>query len=717
MLPIRCFPRVSFLVLSALLLLLVSAEAALPTDKVAYTVSGISGKIDNIDGYPGVSVLDNPGALCPSLSQPSTVSAGYPVETLLVGASNAFRNLSVSTWETGTWINNAPSSTTSTTGSVDSVSLVNPAGCATNLTSSAMYYVESNRYVYSVVDDVVSVYSVCTGCTFVDVDMYDGKVYLLNLNLQLYVCTLGTDYRISSCTRQTLTGLTPNSIQKVGLAVSSEGIFVATGVSLAYFSFDGTALATTTSVHAVDVHFMLSNSSQLIAASERGIFSVEWTSSSLTPTLLAGSSSTATVTCSSTTDYNGESPSFCSVYRIYPISFANIYMTNADLSVVRLLRYPNEKVNVTLTVPFPEGMDGSAANMTEIYDAINEALKDALGTDYVDLIEVNRSAVTVSNETFETTLVIELPQQSNTSSIINAIENTDYTTALDLVEVYYNATDENVYSDNFLIDGCNATAELVARQTAAVLAQEALDYSLVYSGEPNQFGSTTSPNSLFLKWLMPATFGGSNTTTHELLESIDYNEALVTAYKKSYAASMQADVSFPESTYHLNQMGAKNQRQVRAKIRTILISRFASCASSVSTTSSTCQSQVSISNRTLVSGTELGTSSSQYSIFVPDIYTGLDVEQCVKDTDWSSLEKWLKNLNKSTTCGTGCIVGIAIAAAFVVILLLILLIVCLSKRRRLAAAVAPDPIAKPGFVSAVDLDATDDDQSFVNPLA
>eukprot|EP00796_Vickermania_ingenoplastis_P009486 gene9486-6656_t len=694
---------------SVLLIVLLAApclygEAAL-TNKVSYTVAGIPGVFGSVDGFPGKSELMNPSAICTAVPDTSTATTKG---TLLIGTKNAFRTFRRQDYELGFWFGRSPGSGIPTTGPIDSVSLLNPFGCVSVSGTGATYYVQGNGFIYTVVDQstVYAFTPKCPseGCSFVDVTFFDNYVYAIDQRQKVFKCSVTSSTNaIASCTEIQLDSVDlSNSDGKVGIAVSSKGIFVASGASLDWYDTTG-RIHLSSSIPAVDVHRMLTVPDTLIAVTAVGVYSVSTASNSaLSPTLLAGTASTASTIiepCSTSTDYDGTAPTFCSIYKVFPISFAEMYLTNQQLGVLRLLSYPTVTVPVSFNIPFPIGMTGAEQDLEDIYDKMDETVRAALKEKYPDMdtnyVQVNRTDASVSTEGWVTTINVQVPQNVYDSAMDTVIRGANYNSVINAVNAYYNGSDEMVYTDRILVDMCNATSQFVVAHSAANATAYALTYPLIYSTRPELSNADDAAvDTLFMKLLMPKVFGDvaahdtSNTTTAPLLEAVDYAAALLLSLQESYAADRQGYIRFPEDPYHISQYGAEEQQKIRLYIQNAVTIRSKECSGQATVDmdpTGTCPYQVSVSNRTMVTGDVGGQLAAQYWIFIPSVFSNFDVQTCLDNTDWSSFLKWLRNTSKSSSkCGTGCIIAIAVVAAVVVVILLIILIVCISKRRRLA---------------------------------
>lgn len=696
------------------------ADAAL-TNKVSYTVAGIPGTVGDVNGYPGQSLLMNPAALCTSLLESNQ---------LLMGTKNALRTLRTTTWETENWFGRAPGSGVPTTGSIGTVSLTNPYGCVAAPSLGSVFFVQSDGNVYSLINSqTVQLFTVQASLSFVDVDFYDGYVYILSVTQKLYKCEVSpSSHAVIGCTEIVLDGVTANGVGQVGLAVSSSGVIVATGDALKHFDFSG-AMISSANIPAVDVHFMQKSTGQpLVAATSTALYTVSGaaSSSSLSVQLLAGDPSGST-NCVTTTDYDKDI-TFCRIYRIFPISYAAIYLTTPALATTRILSYPDVKIPIVIDVPFPVNMTDAEGDMSTIYDGMDQAIKDALEGSGVnpDYVQVNRSEVEVNHNksSWTTTITVNVPQEDYPGKGLDGvIQGANFTPVIDEVNRYYNGSDEMVYTDDILVDMCNATTKFEVAAASAGAARGALQYPLIYTYLPDYL-SSDSAYTLYMKLLMPEVFGNvppqsHNTTTAPLLAKVDFENKILTGMKAAYAPSQQGTLKFPEQNYHLSQYSETEQQAIRLRLREILTARFAQCASSHELNpTGTCEHVTGVSNRTTVPGDLNGNTASEYTIFVPDGYTDLNVQDCVDGTDWGDFEDWLNGLRTSSSkCGKGCIIAIAVVAAFLLLLLLILLIVCISKRRRLAVVVAPKPPPTPGFSSTVDMDSEEEEKAYSNPLA
>lgn len=705
------------------------ADAAL-THQVSYTVAGIAGTVGDKDGYPGTSLMVNPTALCAS---PLNYNGNEPGQ-VAIGSKNSFRTLNVQSWDAGYWFGQPPAVSIPTTGNISTVSVSNPYGCETSASVNSTFFVQGDGNLYIVLNATsVSLYQISSNLSFVDLAYYNESVYVISISQILFQCKV-SGALVSACTQITLQGITENSAGQVGLSVSSDGLFVATGAALRRFSLTGGSIASI-SVPAVALHFMVERPDVLLAATLNAVYTVEWNATNpLEVTLIAGSPTSST-TCSTLTDYDA-SVTFCGIYRIFPIAYSSIFISTPSLATVRLLSFPDIKIIISFNFPFADGMIGAESNVSAVYDALNKAIHDSLSaiqppfpSSELPFIRVNQSDTTIfpGNTSWMTNVTVQVPQTEFTGmDMEKAIAGANQTEVRDLTEDYYSETDFIVFTDSILVDLANATTKFVVSNASAFASRSALHYPLIYSTLPDQSNPSETADyanyDLFIKLLMPAVFSKippntANSTTGSLLSAVSFATVIVEAMKEAYAHSQQGLLSFPESVYHISQYSALEQQAIRLRLLAVLDSRFDECADSQ--LPNLHNYQTGISNRTLVDANlNNGVAVSEYSVFVPDLYTGLDVQKCIDDTDWSGLNDWLNNLRKSNAaCGQGCTIAIAVIVAVIIIIVIILLIVFVSKRRRLAVVVAPKPPQKPQFVSTVDLDNLDDDYTFSNPLA
>lgn len=735
---IPVFFEILVTLLIILSLVVVQVEGVL-IDKVSYTVSGIQGEVGTTNGLPGKSILTNPSALCalPRSAYSPDEQIGAYRDWLLIGSKNAFRTFSPR-WETGFWFGKVPATGVPSTGPIESVSLVNPYACETIPGQDVTFFVQSDGLLYRIADSVITSFMVNSPLSLVDLAFYDSKIYALSLAQELYVCSLNTNYEVSSCSQIFLQGIEVNPVDQVGITVSADGVFVATGKLLRLFSFTGASI-TSLSLSAVDVHIM-QLTGDIIAATQRGIFSIEVQGSTLTPTLLAGTTDTSPTNCGTSADYDA-TVSFCEIYRIFPISYSSIFVSTPKLSTLRLLSYPDVVVVVQFHIPFPFNMSEAQSATSNIDDNIDAALQLVLEENGVlnhEYFKVNRSSTVVfmGETSWLTNISVLVPQQQYTGFTIDTvIQSGDYTQAVDTVNEYYDLTSFFAFTDSILIDMCNASTAFVASNATAEAARHSLDYPLIYSSLPTFNNPSNAPYMLEMKLFLPAVFGDTsallpiNSTTRPLLDKTYFTEAILKNMQEAYGPDMSGTLNFPEDTFHISEFGVDDQQKIRLCLRDILTERMKVCAikktfgfqtegvaieDEIKTSSDeawnvvgpwanrACTNEIGISNRTLASGN--AKPATEYSVFIPDIYGQLDVQSCIDDTDWSDFEDWLKNLKtNSGKCGKGCIIAIAILAALLLILLILLLVVCISKRRRLAVVAAPDPpLPKPGFVSTVD---------------
>lgn len=706
---------------------LASAEL---THNVSYTVAGIPGQVGNTNGFPGTSLLTNPTALC---SSPVDYSGGRPNQ-VLIGARNAFRTLNSTSWEAGYWFGKPSGDGIPTTGNISTVSLSNPYGCevATSL-NNILFFVQGDGNLYTV-EKAGTLYSyvIDEKMSFVDVSYYDGKVYVVTLSQIVFQCDV-SETDVQGCVQLQIEDVEENGAGQAGIAVSATGVFVATGEQLRWLSSSGGSIFSL-DIPAVAVHFMVERAGVLIVATSTAVYTVEVETANVLKSTLIGGSSTSSTTCSTFTDYD-KSTTFCGIYRIYPVEYDSIFISTPSLATVRLLSYPQVKIVISFEIPFADGMKNAEDVVSAVYDSLDKSVQTALSNmvpplspSVLPYIGVNQSDTTISpgNTSWITNISVLVPQLDfSGEDMEKAIREADYTDAVNITEAYYSKTDFIVFTDAILVDLANATTKFVVSNSTAFASRSALEYPLIYSDLPKQSNPSDTAKyanyTLFIKLLMPVVFGEStsnvaNTTTGSLLSMINFGTVIINSMKKAYAPWQQGILSFQESTYHLSEYSDVDQQAIRLRLRETLGMRFKSCAKSVVGPNNL---QTGVSNRTLVvASLNNGVAFSEYFVFAPDIYTDLDVQKCIDDTDWSGFLDWLKGLRQSSsTCGEGCAIAIAVVVAVIVILLIILLIVYVSKRRRLAVVLAPKLPQKPQFIPTVDLDNLDEDHINQNPLA
>lgn len=700
------------------------------THNVSYTVAGVSGKVGDVNGYPGTSLLVNPTAVCAS---PLDYSTNTP-QQVIIGSKNSFRTLNPVSWEAGYWFGKPPGVNVPTTGNTTIVSVSNPYGCETVAELNNTFFVQGDANLYVVRNaTTVLLYNVKDDLSFVDLAYFNNSVYLISLSQVVFRCTVN-DHNVSGCTEISLEGIIENGAGQVGVEASSDGLFVATGAELRRFSFRGESVASIP-IPAVALHFMVEREGVLLAATWNAIYTVEWNVSNLLGATLIAGSPTSSSTCSTSTDYN-KTVTFCGIYRLYPVSYASIFISTPSLATVRLLSFPDIKIVISLPIPFPDGMVGATDVVSAVYDAMNKAIHDALSlrlpsfpSSELPFVQVNQSNTTIFDGKYNwtTNVSVLIPQVNYVGKDMEkAIMEANFTDAFNLTQQYYSETDFFIFTDSILVDLANASTMFVVSNASAYASRSALHYPLIYSDLPVQSTPSITTDyenyNLFIKLLMPALFSKSaanvtNSTTGLLLSEVSFDKIILDSMKSAYAPSQQGLLSFQESVYHLSQYSPLEQKAIRLRLRDVLSTRFDDCADSH--LPNLTNFQTGISNRTLISGgLNNGIAESMYNIFVPDVYTGLDVQKCIDDTDWSNLNDWLNNLNKSSgACNKGCIIAVAVVVAVIIIVLIILIIVFVSKRRRLAVVVAPKAPQKPEFIPTVDLDNLDEHSIYSNPLA
>lgn len=781
----------SFLATAVTLVLLCAAGCAVHAQSMTLVreteiVAGIPGAIGSVDGYPGTSTFFNPTGLCNSPfhllngNTPTTaVSVRYA--NLLVGSTNYFRVFNRSNSYLGKWFGRAPLSNEpdNSDGPIATATVSGAFSCTSGTVASAStnyaitYYVVGSSDVRWVVQDVVYSYTVDATAQFSALAWSGTYLYLLHQSESaVHRCDVGdsaaTNFAPYNCVRVSLdlgNWLTDPSQRARGIAASSTGIFIATGAALNYYSaFSFTLVASIDTIPFVDVRFGASNTNELYAASWTALYSISIGVNTITATVIEGTES-GNLDCipSINNNVDGASPTFCGIFRIFPISIDAIYITNAVASTLRELLLPPVVVPyVFVRRPFPIGFVGEEYIMPSLYTLMDTNVNSHLATTTDDRVTVDTTTGYVDSTNWDTNFTLDVPQRAyDITATRPAIASTNFSDVLAALDVYYNRTNEFIYGDRNLLPTCNRTKMFAIERRVGEGARTALGYPLIYTDPTATMTINDNPNITATKLLMPASFGYGeidynlyNETTHPALTRTDFNTLFLDVMPTVYEPDRQYLVSLPEQPYNFTGLSAERRTAARWIVLDIINKRLKECAlangdtgdhlynwSDYNSDSSNsfwdaavedlypnCVSQVGLTNETQVLRPGYTGSFTEYDVYVPEDFDySFNISQCLDGTDWSPLERYLNSttVSRSTTkCGTGCIVGIAVAAAVVAAIIIAVIVVLTSKRRRLATVVAApnQGVFQPKFASTVSQNDTDeyyevgDETSNQNPL-
>lgn len=198
---------------------------------------------------------------------------------------------------------------------------------------------------------------------------------------------------------------------------------------------------------------------------------------------------------------------------------------------------------------------------------------------------------------------------------------------------------------------------------------------------------------------------------------------------------------FPGAIFYFDRLNPNQVIALRWEVQHAVQDRLAFCAresgdasgGGINTSNTNglvpgCTSFIGITNMTRLLLPGVVEPNFTYDVFIPPNYNyTFNITQCLDTADWSDILAWLDAIfavsSPRKACGTGCIVGIAVACAVIATMLAILLIVLVSKRRRLAVVLAPPAqmtyLNQPKFVSSFNTEQDEEEDiagSRGNPL-
>lgn len=712
----------------------------MPLEPWGSTVIGLYNTGGAVGGLPGTSRISNPASICFSYGTQTTSEPGTltSLDSLAVGALGYVRSFNRSTNMSGTFFGTGRGSV-NVGGTFAEAQVSQPYACVRygqTTTSGTVYYVTSDAYVYWMQDNVVSMFLVDQrtqgAAAFVGLAVYGDFLYLIGqLTFEVHRCTLrASTPQPVDCQTFTLQRLPQVKVNQVGLAVNARALFITTTTGL--YAYDlGTRqlLASTVTIPFVDVQYNAAED-VLYAMSRFALYQVTLsTTNQLTTELIAGTEKSVSTPCLTSADnQDGQYPLLCNPYKLHAVSSDSMYITLMGFQVVRRIAFP--PVGVPLNFfrrPFPVGMTGADATMTLLISELNPVLQAATGSSRA---AVDEAAIVINSTWWSTEALVRVPQRDyDLTTTTPAIRTASYSTVLQSLEVYYNRTDEVVYSDPNFLPTCDVEAMHAIEQAIAARARDVLQYPIIYTDPAKTVTIGGNPNITLVKLLMPAVF--NNATTQNLLQTVaNFSHYILEAMHTALPDNRTATITFSNEEFPFEQLNAAGQQEARFLIQQMVTERLAWCARSLNppqdagpTINDTapsngsvdggqttglvpfCTSRVGVTNATVSQQWGQTGTVSSFQIFVPNgfEYT-FAASKCVDGMDWEKLQWWMTNhtvivIHKK--CGTGCIVGIAVASAVVAALLMVLLVVWTSKRKRLAGAVVPATVV-PKFQSSLD---------------
>ncbi|CCD12252.1 unnamed protein product [Trypanosoma congolense IL3000] len=670
------------------------------------TVAGKYGLTGHDDGPPGTSTLSAPHAIC----------RGRSNEEILVGTVDRFRSFSRSTNKTSTVPNWGNIKNLNNSG-LD-VGVDKPRSCVRWMSGEAtvIYFVEGLGDLKYFSGSSVSSLHVVNNGSLTAVALYENRLYLTEQNMNnLWVCKLSGNGVPEECNDK-LISQDKCGGNIVGVTVTSQGIFTVGHTALdvgtiCWFDMNGRKISESKDKY---VDISSTDSGTLYAASKTELYHVTAGDASLTAESFAGG---GTGLCLS--DGEGDDINLCENSRLLVIAEYEMYVASVEKNTLRAIVLPPIHVRGVfpgrpLPVGYPEEyiMEWVAGNLTK---DVNSALKT---TDSL----VNVTSVNVDQESWVSTFTV-IVQQADFDSINTEqdLQKANYTHTTNVVDTYYNLTNELVYMDSTLVNYCNTTLLHALRRKVAQKVGETLNFDLIYADMPIRADINGTENITTMKLLMPASF--NNNTTPELLSN-----ASLTGYAHSVIRDLRhtdtrVNITFLEPPFLFSGLSPEKEQNVRWYIHEKVMSQLEMCkemqrknvvapltaaANDTKTydneanVSSSCQS--TITNRTTTTLPRPPyNEKNEYEVFSPEEYD-FNVSRCVDNIDWGELEDYLNGTQvtpagKVSRCGQGCIIALAVVCAVIAAILIALLVVLTSKRRRLAAVVAP-PRRK--FMSTLD---------------
>ncbi|SCU70497.1 Enriched in surface-labeled proteome protein 8 [Trypanosoma equiperdum] len=508
------------------------------------TVAGQFGVEGETNGYPNTTRLTEPYALC----------RGRTNDEILVGSSNSFRNYSRKTKETGTYLRyNVGDSVISGSSTINK-----PRSCVRRGSGNhtIIYFVDDQKDIKYIVGDDVSSFSVPTSGSLNAVAVHEGSLYVTDQNNKsVWKCGLGGAGKPQSCEEKKFTSVTLDA-KPEGIAVTSKGIFVTARDSsnkgaLLWLDMSGSNRKGNVSGGFVDV--FSTESGVLYAATEKELYTVTATDTSLSVTLFAGKN---TSQCYFPT--NGEDIVLCDNSRLLVIEEYEMYVTSKAKHTMRALTLP--PVNLTAIFrgrPAPVGYPNTTI-MEQFVASLTEDVNKALGTNdsYVD-----PDSVRVDPDTWETNFTVFVQQTRFDNTTEEKLRSLTYTQTDKTVDEYYGLTDEYVYIDTVLVPFCDDASLVTIQRALAREAGRALNFSLVYADKPITFGSDVAENVTAVKLLMPHSF--KNATTPKQLSAANLTDFAHNLVKDLRASDTRVDITFPDPPFNFSAVVPEREQEVR----------------------------------------------------------------------------------------------------------------------------------------------------------
>jgi hypothetical protein len=720
------------------------AMAATTAPYISTTVAGLISQ--DREGFIGMNSIVSPTALCGGYD-PNTADS-----TIMVGAANYMFTLNRYTTELRFFLGNpnstgnvvdwsstpsAPFGTTRLTTPI--YSCVTTARTAAN---STIFYVSNDRYLYRADPNTQTITATAiaqdpTTEFMWAITLYRDTLYVLTTNRVVYACSYAGAI---SCTKVNIQGdaafnsITTPTRPTMGIAVSADGIFIAPRSSLYWFSLSGAMIAKTTdAVTYIDVTFTQSvnlasgGTTSLMAASATNLYSISTASSSLTSTLLT------------TTPYTN------SIQHIYPLTLDSIFVTQPTPNLVQWTTYANYSVaSVIKRTPYPVGFVDQTTVLPLLLSFMDFELVDLAGTVPFPSVAIDTASIAIDPASWSTGFNVDASAHYSTpqlnTSIQNAPANGNYARSLRALESYYNRTNSVIMGDYNLLPLCNITKMTNIRHSIASDVRTLLMYPYIYTSNAKHITVNGQPNLTLIKLLMPFPFGTYltdsaftvNTTTPELLATYDAATMMVVYTRMNYPPSRIFDALFPLATYpRFEGLSPAQKQELRWAVYADVMAQLAKCTAAAPGGNGTggngtggnntgsddssgagdmvpgCVPRVGIDNMTQYQILGVSPTPFNFTIFVPEgMYANFNVQSCLNGTTWTHVNEFNRTLaKKGSKCGTGCIVGVAVASAVVAAILVVVIVILTSKRRRLATVIVPTSNTEPKFTSTVDADS------------
>ncbi|RHW70730.1 hypothetical protein DPX39_080042700 [Trypanosoma brucei equiperdum] len=693
-----------------------SGAAPIELKRHVTTVAGKYGHIGDKDGFPGMSELSSPHAMC----------RGRNSDEILLGTVDRFRAFSRKNRETTTitaWETDEDQNSGSRSVKVDK-----PRACVqwTVGDSTFVYFVESMGEVKYFKDSGVFSHNVVRNGSLTGVALYGNHLYLTEQNTNtVWTCEVGSDGDPIACHSHVALSAKCSIYGPIGIAATQQGIFVvargpAKQGTICWFDLQGHKIA---EVDGEYVDITSTRSGDLLAATQNELHRVSTDGNKLTTKRFAGGS---TNSCLPNTE--GDDTLLCEITRLLVVTEYEMYVTSEKKSVLRSVTLPPVYVQgVFPGRPLPVGYPDKDI-MEWIVGNLTEDINTALGT--TESI-VASSSVHVDSTTWLTNFTAGVQQPDfDDEKTEQALHKSNYEHTKEAADEYYNLTDEQVYMDSTMVPYCNRLSLDALRRKLAKEAGEVLNFTLIYADMPLKAESSDAGNITTVKLLMPASF--NNTVTHDLLSDANLTETAHSFIKYLRSSDTHVDVTFSNPPFNFSSLTPDEEQEVRWYIHDEVMNQIKKCEERSTGRSMARREEVGDHSRTTIA-TALDSNvtgvcqstitnrtvslfyqppyveMSLYEVFIPGNYT-FDVSECVGEIDWQDLNDHLNNdtvrptTEKAPKCGRVCLIIIAVVCALIVAVLIVLAVVFTSKRRRLAAVVAP---ARPKFVSTLDEDEQD----------